>query len=215
MFIALVVLVYCGLVAVLKKSLPVALALGLWLTFTGLLAAYGALLDFNSLPPRVGLVILPSLVAAVVFGSGPPLRNWLPKISGRSLVALQSFRFFLELLLASLAGRHLLPEIMTFGGRNFDVLTGLTAPLVAWYCFRAGVVHTRVLIVWNFAGLVLVTNVFAHGMLSAPTRFQVFHTAPPNEIIGTFPYVWLVCFFVPLAYFLHFMSLRKALVSDR
>ncbi len=213
MFIALVVLLYCTLIATLKRPWQTGVVLGLWLIVTGLGAARGLFMDFTSLPPHLALVIVPALVATFFFGFGPPLRTALPLISGRQLVVLQSFRVAVELLLWSLASQQLLPELMTFNGRNFDILTGLTAPFIAWYCFRKGASSSTLLIVWNLAGLALVTNVFAHGMLAAPTRFQYFFTTPANEIIGTFPYVWLPGFLVPTAYFLHFISLRKALAA--
>ena len=47
------------------------------------------------------------------------------------------------------------------------------------------------------------------GLLSAPTRFQVFHTAPPNAIIARFPFIWLPCVLVAVALLLHVLSLRQ------
>jgi hypothetical protein len=42
-----------------------------------------------------------------------------------------------------------------------------------------------------------------------PTPFRVFMNEPSNTIVAKFPIVWLPALLVPLAYGLHFLSLRQ------
>ncbi len=184
-------------------------AIGLWLALTAALALSGALANFASRPPRVFLVILPAFLGTLLLGLSPWVGRAAAALPGAWLVAAQAFRVPVEAILWLLVARHALPEIMTFTGRNWDVLTGLSAPLVAWLCFGRERPARGAVLVWNLIGLALVTKVVTHGILSAPTPFRVFVTDPPNVIIAGFPFVWLPCFVVPVAYFLHVVSLRQ------
>jgi hypothetical protein len=98
---------------------------------------------------------------------------------------------------------------MTFHGRNVDILVGLSAPLVAYYCFVRRAWPERVAVWWNWAGIVILLNVVVHAQLSAPTPWRIFETQPPTTFIADLPYIWLPTFLVPLAWSLHAVSLRQ------
>jgi hypothetical protein len=128
------------------------------------------------------------------------------------LIGLQSFRILIEIQLLWLFKDGLLPKLLTFEGRNFDILIGLSAPVVAWYVHRehrADRGCPRLVAVWNILGLCLLTNVVVHGILSMPTAFQVFTEPPGNVVMALFPWIWIPTFVVPLAYLLHILSLRR------
>ena len=188
-----------------------AVGLALWLALTAALASSGYLENFAARPPRLFLVIGPAFLGTLLLGLSPWVGRAAASVPGAWVVAAQSFRIPVEAILWLLVARHALPEMMTFTGRNWDVLTGLSAPVVAWLCFGPGAPARRALIAWNVIGLALVTNVVTRGILSAPTPLRVFITDPPNVIVAGFPFVWLPCFVVPVAYFLHIVSLRQAL----
>jgi hypothetical protein len=134
---------------------------------------------------------------------------------GEWIVGLQSFRIVMETILWGLAGQRMIPELMTWSGRNFDIIIGLTAPFIAYLCFNRGIRKRNLLLFWNILGLVLLVNVTTHGMLSAPTPFRVFQTHPPTFIVGLFPFIWLAAFVVPVAFFLHVASLRQLLRNKK
>ena len=191
--------------AVRRREIIVSGGLAGWLGLTGSLAAGRFFADFSGWPPRIAFAIAPALLGALalgVFGPG------LSRVPATWLVAPQAFRVVMELILWRLAAAHAVPEVMTFHGRNFDVLTGLSAPLVAWAMAR-GHIGPRGVLLWNVMGLVLVTSVVLHGLAAAPTRLQMLVTDPPNAIVGGFPFIWLVAFVVPVAYLLHVLSLRR------
>jgi hypothetical protein len=97
---------------------------------------------------------------------------------------------------------------MTFEGRNFDVLSGLTAPLIAFLAFR-NQLPKSVLIAWNLICLGLLINIVTVAVLSMPTPFRYFMNEPANTIVAQFPISWLPTFLVPLAYMLSFISIRQ------
>ncbi len=51
------------------------------------------------------------------------------------------------------------PRIMTFEGYNFDILSGILAPIVYLIVFRGATVNRRLLIAYNIFGLVLLANI--------------------------------------------------------
>jgi hypothetical protein len=179
-----------------------------WLLALGLLAGAGAFLRAGRMPPYfAGVGLLPSAagVAFVCSRSGTAL---LARTSPTTLIGLQSFRVIVEIVLWALATQHRLSPLLTFEGRNFDILVGLTALPVAWLCFVRRAWPSRVAVVWNVAGIAILANIVIHALLSAPTPFQALRTEPPTTIIATLPYIWLPGFLVPLALSLHVASLR-------
>lgn len=186
----------------------------IWLALTGVLGTRHFFEDFN-LPPRIPLFILGFSVSLVVLGIGLYKENGFSRIQQFHLVLFQGFRIPVEILLAMLAQEALLPHEMSFHGRNFDILIGLSALPLAWYIRRLGETKSgkakarNILILWNVAGLILLSNVVIHGMLAAPYPFQVLPLEPATFVIGLFPVTWLPLFLVPTAYFFHILSLLK------
>jgi hypothetical protein len=118
---------------------------------------------------------------------------------------LQSFRILTEIILWLLFVQHRAPEIMTFEGRNVDILVGLSAIPVAYFCFVRKAWPRPVALWWNVIGSLILLNVVVQAQLSTPT-FRVFQTDPPVTFIGDWPYIWLPGFLVPLAWLLHAAS---------
>jgi hypothetical protein len=138
----------------------------------------------------------------------------LAEIPQYILVGLQCFRIPIELLLATLGTRRLLAIEMTYYGRNFDVLEGITAVALAIWLKRCDENSLRhVVLVWNLTGLSLVTVVLVHGLLSVPYPSQLLHLSVPTFIIAYFPAVWLLTVLVPMAYLLHLVSIKRCLAK--
>jgi len=180
-----------------------------WLALTGMLAERGFFDDFQSMPPRflplLGLPLL-TLLALTFSRRITPLLAALPPAWP---VAAQAFRIPVEIVLWRLAVAGVIPELLSFTGRNVDILVGLTAPVVAYACFVRRAWPARVAVWWNWAGIVILLNVVVHAQLSAPTPWRIFETDPPTTFIADWPYVWLPDFLVPLAWLLHAVSLRQ------
>src|SRR5262245_18644976 len=183
--------------------------LAAWLILTASLARLGVFADFWSIPPKIALAVAPAMLFCIVVALLPKTGPWLDRAPGLWILGFQTFRIAMELILWQLGRAGALPVSMTFEGRNFDVLVGLTAPLVAWLAFARRWVSPFPVILWNVFGMVILGNVVVIGALSAPTRFQRFFEHPPNEVIGHFPFAWLVAFVVPLAFLGHLLSIRQ------
>lgn len=189
-------------------------AIGGFLLITGWLAIEGFYLQFDSNPPKIFYAIIPGFIGMLVLAFHPRVADWLKIIPQSFLILLQSFRIFVEIVLYYLAMTPHLPQLLTFEGRNFDILIGLSAPVVGHFVHHAKTptaksLMRKVTYIWNILGLILITNVVVNGILSAPTPFQRIFADPSNTAFGHFPFIWLPAFLVPMAYLLHFLSLKK------
>ena len=92
---------------------------------------------------------------------------------------------------------------------NPDILSGISAIIVALLFFRKGKIQRYGLIIWNVACLLLLANIVFHAAFSIPTAFQKFGFEQPNVGILYFPYIWLPCCVVPIVLLSHLASLRQ------
>jgi hypothetical protein len=186
-----------------------ALGVTAWLAASGGLAAAG-LLEFGRLPPPLMVLIIPALVGVFLLAwsrVGTRLAHGLPLWV---LVGYQSFRIAVEFLLHRAHVEGLAPVQLTYLGRNFDVITGVSALLLAVW-LMTGRQGRTVLLGWNVVGLALLANVFITALLSAPTPLQVFHEPPPNVWVAYFPFVWLPAVMVTAALLGHLLVFRRLL----
>ncbi len=185
-----------------------------WTALTAALAVSGALADFESGQPRIPILVLTQLIFVAWLAWFSRWSGYLVQIPQSHLVGLQCFRIPVEFLMAELAVRKLLAVEMTFHGRNFDILAGATAIMLAVWLRRDGEESLRPIVLgWNVMGLCLVTAVLAHGMLSMPYPFQLLHLSVPTFIVASFPVIWLLTVLVPIAYLLHLVSIRRCLAE--
>jgi hypothetical protein len=108
----------------------------------------------------------------------------------------------------------LIPQVMTFEGRNFDIVSGITAPLVAWFAFRGDRVNRPVLIVWNLIALGLLLNIVATAFFAFPSPMQQIAFEQPNRAVMYFPFIWLPAIVVPIVFFAHIVSLWQLLFKS-
>jgi hypothetical protein len=125
------------------------------------------------------------------------------------LTLLHIIRIPVEFVLLWLFQGGLVPQVMTFEGRNFDILSGITAPVVAWLAFRGNTVNRPMLAAWNLLTLALLVNIVATAVLSIPSPIQRFGLDQPNVAIMYFPYNWLPTVVVPIVLFSHLAALWK------
>lgn len=192
-----------------RLPLPATAALGGWLLLTGTLAWSGALLRAGTIPLYFPLLVATPIVIGILFLHSDRGADFLTTLPAASPVVMQTFRIVMELILWALALQGRVPYLITFEGRNIDILIGLTAWPVAKYCFVRRKWPVRVAMLWNVAGILILANVVFHAYLSAPTAIRMIFTQPPTGFIGTMPYVWLPTFLVPLAVWLHAASLMR------
>jgi hypothetical protein len=181
-----------------------------WLGLQAVLAWKGVYLDATVLPPKIVLFgVLPALLLVISPFTTRSGRIFLDSLSLERLTYLHIIRIPVELVLYGLFIGQTIPEIMTFEGRNFDILAGITAPIVAYFGIRKKKMSRGALLVWNLAALGFLLNIVITAFLSAPSPLQRLAFEQPNVAILYFPLVWLPVFVVPVVLFSHLAAIRQ------
>ncbi len=176
-----------------------------WMAGTWVVAASGAFRQWDATPPPfafliVGVAVLSCALAWSRFGGrlSRTIPLWL-------LIFVQAFRFPLELAMHTMYDRGVMPVQMSYSGRNFDIVTGATALIVA-LAVRRG--RGRALAkAWNVMGLLLVLNVATVGILSTPS-IRYFGDDHINVWVTYPPFVWLPAVMVLAALGGHLLVFR-------
>lgn len=126
---------------------------------------------------------------------------------------LHTIRIPVELALYGVFVNGLIPELMTFEGRNFDILSGITAPLVAFFSFRNNRINYKLLLYWNIFALILLANILINAVLSVPTVLQQFAFDQPNIGVLHFPFILLPAVIVPIVLFSQVAMLKQIIIK--
>ncbi len=182
-----------------------------WLGIQATLAQSGIYTpDKNAFPPKLFLFgILPAILAIILLFNTKKGKSFIDSLPIKDLTYLNIVRVPVEIVLYYLFLNKAIPELMTFAGRNFDILAGISAPFVAYFGFTNRKLATKTILIWNVASLLLLINIVANAFLSAPTSVQQFAFEQPNLAIFIFPFCWLPTFIVPIVLFGHFASIRR------
>lgn len=137
--------------------------------------------------------------------------SFIERLSIRVLTLLHIVRVPVELVLLWLFQAGAIPRAMTFEGLNFDILSGISAPLIFWLAFRRGQTNKPLLVVWNIAALALLLNIVIVALLSFPSPMQRVGFDQPNMGVTYFPFIWLPALIVPIVLFSHLAALWQLL----
>jgi hypothetical protein len=194
------------------RTLAASVAAGLcaWLGATAALAQSGVLGDGTARPPRWPLLPLIALGTFIILARTRTFRRLLAEVPSWQPVALQAFRIGVELAFWQLHREGLAPAQVTFEGRNFDGLVGLTAPVVAGG-IAVGWFGPRLAVAWNLFGLALLVNAIGTVATSAPGPIHLDWPGEPFTAIAAWPVIWIPAFLAPAGIFLHFVSIRQSL----
>lgn len=187
-------------------------AVAAWLVVVSMVAASGVLLNFRALPPRMFLIVGGGIAWMMVASRSATFGRLLDAAPRSWPIALQTMRVPIELGLFALHAAGRLPSHLTFEGRNFDVLVGLTAPIVAYGVHR-GWLGGRAIFAWNVASLGFLVNIVGMAVTTFPGPLHMDWPGVSNEVMATWPFVWLPGFLVPVALMGHVTSLRQLLRS--
>jgi len=192
------------------ETIPAKIVISLiafWIFFQAILSLGGFYLNVDTLPPRLPLfAVFPALIlifALFVFAR----KNFIEKLPLKTLTLLHIVRIPVEIVLWWLFINKQIPQLMTFEGRNFDILAGITAPIIALIAFRKDEINRPLLIIWNISSLLLLTNIVVHAILSLPSPIQQLAFDQPNRAVLYFPYIFLPAIVVPIVLFAHLTSL--------
>ena len=201
-----------GLVFIFKRDrdrvLPgVYILIGLWMVVQAVLGYTGFYRQFDAVPPRfLAAIVPPFFVILLLLGRYQTLIRSFPL---RPLTFIHTVRIPVEIVLYYLYLNGHIPKLMTYEGRNFDILAGITAPIVAQLVFRRNHVHKNLLLIWNILALGLLINIVGHAILSTPTPVQQLAFEQPNIAVFYFPFIWLPSVIVPIVLFSHLVSITQ------
>src|SRR6218665_756724 len=135
-----------------KKSIPVFIGLILWLILQAILTlnnVYNS--NLLSLPPKIMLLgILPPILVIILLFATSKGRQFIDSLPLKNITYLNIVRIPVEIVLFWLFINKAIPELMTFEGRNFDILAGISAPIIAYLVFTKMKLNQNVLLIWNF-----------------------------------------------------------------
>lgn len=196
-----------------KLATPIFIALTLWLTIQAVLSLKNIYnTDLNSFPPKIMLIgILPMLLTIIALFATSKGRQFVDSLPLKNLTYLHIVRIPVEIVLFWLFLNKAIPELMTFEGRNFDILAGISAPFIAYFGLIKTTLKRKIILLWNFICLGLLLNIVVTALFSAPTAIQKFAFDQPNIGVLNFPFSWLPTFIVPIVLFGHLASIRQLL----
>jgi heme/copper-type cytochrome/quinol oxidase subunit 4 len=178
-----------------------------------ILSQQGFYMKMDGMPPRILTMLLPTVFIILYAFYSTRGKEFIKRINMERYTYLHTVRIGVEIVLLWLFMARLMPGSMTFEGRNFDILSGITAPFIAYFGYKKGKIGKKGLLAWNVICLLLVLQVVITGILSAPTAFQQLSFDQPNIGITYFPFVWLPAIIVPLVVFGHLVAIQRLIRS--
>jgi hypothetical protein len=181
--------------------------LGLWCA----IAEAGYLQRWEQMPPPMALTLVSVFVAALGLAFSSVGTRVAGSFEFKTLIAAQTFRLPLELLMYQALREGVMPSQMSFEGNNLDVLAGVLA-LVCWL-WRGPLPRWMV---WTFSvlGTSTLLNVLGVALMSMP---PIAYFGPERTVtwVTHYPYVTLPCVMVLAALSGHLIIWRKLLGRER
>ena len=182
-----------------------------WISIQAIITQSNFYSETTTFPPRFLLLVVPPLFIILYLFFSKQGRFFLDSLNTTWLTYLHAVRVPVEITLYYLFMSSLVPELMTFEGRNFDILSGITAPVIAYVGYNQKKLSKTLLLVWNFLCMALLANIVTTAVLSAPFPFQQLAFDQPNVGVLYFPFSWLPGCIVPLVLFSHLVCIRELL----
>ncbi len=136
-----------GLLAYAAKSPRFLIIAVAWTFIQTALALSGVYQDTTSMPPRIMLYgVFPALIFILAVFSTSKGRAFVDTIDLKTLTAFHSIRIPVEIVMMMLYLHGSTSILMTYQGQNFDIISGLTAPIVAIVAFKKGTTNRTLLL---------------------------------------------------------------------
>jgi hypothetical protein len=163
----------------------------------------------NTIPPRLFILLIVPLAFVIFLFSTEKGRRFIDSFDVKRLTMLHSIRILVEIVLFQLFLYKAVPVLMTFEGRNMDIFSGLSAPLIYYFVWVKKSWNKTVLLAWNICCLLILAVTVSVAILSMPTPFQQIGFDQPTVAVFYFPFVWLPGIVVPVVYFSHIVAIRQ------
>jgi hypothetical protein len=193
--------------AVRAQTATAAALVAAWMLAFALVARAGWLARFAARPPPLLLALAAIVAGTVLYARSAAAGRLAAGLPLAALVGYQAYRLPLELVMHEAARAGLMPAQMTYTGWNLDIVSGVTAALVA-PAVAFGRAPRALVLAWNALGLALVLWVLGIGIASMPA-IRAFGAGAENTWIAYFPFVWLPAVLVPAAILGHVLVFRR------
>ncbi len=194
-----------------QKSVMFLVILSVWMALQATIGLSEFYTYWEATPPRFIFLIVPAISIIILLFILPKGKKFLDNLNLSQLTLLHIIRIPVEITLYLLFVAGTIPKLMTFEGRNFDIVAGLSAPVIFYFFFVQKKLTPTLLLSWNFLCLALLLNIVIIAILSAQTPFQQLAFDQPNVAIAYFPFVWLPSVVVPLVFLSHLATIRQLL----
>lgn len=180
-----------------------------WMSCTAILGISGFYQNFESLPPRIVFLAIPAFIYILIVFNSKPGKSFTESLDLKWLTLLHVVRLPVELILHKLYSAGTVPDLMTYDGYNFDILSGLSAPFIYYFTFIKKKMGFKYLLIWNILCLLLLINIVTIAVLSFKSPYQILALNQPNIAISYFPYIWLPSLIVPIVFYAHIVSIKR------
>lgn len=193
-----------------QKSYIFLAVMMLWILLQSIVASTG-FYTIVTQPPRFPLLLGPVFLFISLLFVTAKGRSFVDRLDGKYLTLLHIVRIPVELVLFWLFLHKTIPVEMTFEGRNFDMLSGLSAPFIYYFGYVKQKLGRNILLFWNYLCLGLLVNIVLLAIFALPYPFQKIGFEQPNIAVMYFPFIWLPCCIVPLVLLSHLAVIRQLL----
>ncbi|GHO99836.1 hypothetical protein KSF_098840 [Reticulibacter mediterranei] len=166
-----------------------------WLAVIDLLARSSF---FNTNGANLLVLLLTSILGFSLFFS-QTFRKLLAVTPMHWIIGFQVFRVIGGVFLIGYVQGQL-PGVFALPAGIGDVLTGLTAPLVAYWSYKHGKGAQLIAWIWNIFGVLDFVNALTLGALAQTPLLQ---TEPTTALLAAMPFVLIPAFGVPRSTLLH------------
>ena len=208
-FILITAIAIAGFRNASGKSLVTFRIIFIWTLMQGLMGLSHFYQAEHLFPPPILLLFLPPVLGIIIMFTTSGGRRFIDQLKPGQLTRFHIIRIPVEIVLYLLYMDHQVPEIMTFAGGNYDIISGITAPVIFYYGYVKKSFGRGVLLCWNFICLGLLMNVVLRAVLSTPSPLQKLAFDQPNTAILHFPYNWLPSVLVPMVLFSQLVCIRS------
>jgi hypothetical protein len=181
-----------------------------WTILQSILGLSGIYQETQTMPPRLMLFgIFPTFVFIAAIFLTAIGRKFIDDFNLQTLTYFHSIRIPVEFVLSLLFHQGVVSVYMTFEGTNFDLFSGITAPIVGYLAFRRTNENKKLLLLWNIICLLLLLNVVITAVFAFPSPFQKLAFDQPNIAVLYFPFNLLPAVVVPTVLFGHLVAIRR------
>jgi hypothetical protein len=151
--------------------------------------------------------LLPFLSLAVM-GIVPISQNFMRSLKDEQLHHLHLWRVPFAFVLLWFYQSNVLPLELTFEGINYDIIIGLTAPVVGSLAFSQKMLNKEIVLGWNAIGIVLLI------ISTTLLLFDLEENVKSKAAFSQFPYLFAFGFLYPASFYAHALVIYRIIKGD-